>query len=1435
MKNHLKSGWKKGKVIIMAIFLVIIAELVQSNAVEIVRQEGRLSFDTSLSKRSLQLDNVSIKRVGDLRTINPRFIEENLKAEELKEKMEQLRQKSQSNDPVFHLQEHHPQFCKRVMKQRIQLPPHRSSLKQILGDKSEGQLRNLTSKQIRFMRKMDELRGVVENGTTTTTILPPPPPPPSPGGSISGIITGTDGVGIENVKIYVYDSEENSMGVDWSDPEGHYTVGDLSTGDYYVRTWNNQCDISQWYQDAVPWECDPPPVHVDSPSDTPNINFAFEIGGFISGHVAVEPSGEGIEEVIVEVYGNDGSWNYAYTDSNGNYSVCGLATGDYYVYIWSYQCNIDQWYQDAVPWEEDPPPVHVDSPSDTPNINFALEIGGSISGHVTVGPSGEGIEGVGVEVYDNSGNWIGYGWSDAEGRYTVYCLSTGDYYVRTWNDECYLDKWYNDAIPGEDDPPPVHVDFTGDTPNINFALEIGGSISGHVAADSSGEGIEGVGVEVYDNSGNWIGYGGYTDANGDYSVCGLATGDYYVYIWSYQCNIDQWYQDTVPWEEDPPPVHVDSPSDTPNINFALEIGGSISGHVTVDPGGEGIEGVGVEVYDNSGNWMGYGWSDAEGHYTVYCLSTGDYYVQALNDKGYLGKWYNNALNINDATLIHVEDSNNTPNINFALVVGGKIIGTITGCDTNPPLAIQDAQVRVEDWDTGERMGYSWSDVEGHYTTDGLPTGTYRVCVDAYGTGNLSMCGDTPVSVITESTTVHDICLEKGGKIIGTITECNTDPPLAIYHVSVRVEDWDTGERMGYGWSDCEGHFTADGLPTGVYRVCVEAYGTDYVSMCGDTPVTVIKESTTLHDMCLEEGGEITGTITGCNTDPPLAIQAEVRIEDWNTGDWMGYGWSDVEGHYTVGGLPTGSYRVCVEAYGTDYASMCASTPVEVIAESTTVHDMCLEEGGKIIGTITACDTDPPLVIPNAQVSVEDWDTGDYMGYGWSDSEGHYTVDGLPTGTYRVCADVYGTGYASMCGNTPIDVLAASTTLHDMCLEKGASISGTINCDNCDEGRICGAVWDGEPGLSLLLGSICVDVSNPTYTIVGLPLDTELWVGFWWDKDQEYNPGPPDCGDYAGFNENNPITLTDNNKNPDDINVILSEIPCECTSDGDCDDGLFCNGEETCIEGVLIVGSACQLGSSPCPGQSCSEALHCYSPVIPECKSDSECDDGLFCNGSETCISGKCSSGSNPCLPDLTCDEDQDVCVECFNDADCYDGLFCTGVEACVEGVCQPGTDRCSDDGLFCNGVEICDEENNMCHNSGNPCSEPTPVCDEGNDVCTAGEAPLPTILLQPDFCYQSRWFPLPMFMRIEGADTHFDASSTVTFNPENKLLALPLVVNEESILIIGLLMPSWLTGPINSMDVTVTTGSEEAYESLNINPLPFILDEGREMLEGATP
>jgi hypothetical protein len=39
---------------------------------------------------------------------------------------------------------------------------------------------------------------------------------------------------------------------------------------------------------------------------------------------------------------------------------------------------------------------------------------------------------------------------------------------------------------------------------------------------------------------------------------------------------------------------------------------------------------------------------------------------------------------------------------------------------------------------------------------------------------------------------------------------------------------------------------------------------------------------------------------------------------------------------------------------------------------------------------------------------------------------------------------------------------------------------------------------------------------------------------------------------------------------------------QCQTDANCDDGLFCNGVEVCLDGACVVGD-------PCPGQSCDEA------------------------------------------------------------------------------------------------------------------------------------------------------------------------------------------------------------------------------------------------------
>jgi hypothetical protein len=65
-----------------------------------------------------------------------------------------------------------------------------------------------------------------------------------------------------------------------------------------------------------------------------------------------------------------------------------------------------------------------------------------------------------------------------------------------------------------------------------------------------------------------------------------------------------------------------------------------------------------------------------------------------------------------------------------------------------------------------------------------------------------------------------------------------------------------------------------------------------------------------------------------------------------------------------------------------------------------------------------------------------------------------------------------------------------------------------------------------------------------------------------------------------------------------------------------------------------------------------------------CIDDSDCDDGLFCNGMEICSLGSCVPGVSPCFDDEICDEAGDQCVECLNNADCGPNYNCSS-NVCV--------------------------------------------------------------------------------------------------------------------------------------------------------------------------
>ena len=218
---------------------------------------------------------------------------------------------------------------------------------------------------------------------------------------------------------------------------------------------------------------------------------------------------------------------------------------------------------------------------------------------------------------------------------------------------------------------------------------------------------------------------------------------------------------------------------------------------------------------------------------------------------------------------------------------------------------------------------------------------------------------------------------------------------------------------------------------------------------------------------------------------------------------------------------------------------------------------------------------------------------------------------------------------------------------------------------------------------------------------------------------------------------------------------LPAIDPGCSVDADCDDGLWCTGAETCVDEACVAGVAPDCDDEvSCTNDACDEAADACSNE-PD---DAQCDDGLWCNGAETCddVDG-CEAGVSPdcgdafaCTTD-SCDEAADSCAHAPDDGACDDGLFCNGAETCsAESGCEAGvapncgdavgctTDACDEaadacthtpddtvcnDGLFCNGAETCDMAEDCVNGAAVVCDDGVgcteDACDEVTDACVS--------------------------------------------------------------------------------------------------------------------
>lgn len=139
--------------------------------------------------------------------------------------------------------------------------------------------------------------------------------------------------------------------------------------------------------------------------------------------------------------------------------------------------------------------------------------------------------------------------------------------------------------------------------------------------------------------------------------------------------------------------------------------------------------------------------------------------------------------------------------------------------------------------------------------------------------------------------------------------------------------------------------------------------------------------------------------------------------------------------------------------------------------------------------------------------------------------------------------------------------------------------------------------------------------------------------------------------------------------PEGASCLTCHAACDeepgCETDADCDDGLFCNGIESCS----TEGSICVDGEPPCAdNETCDDEL---DQCIPPCDDDADCDDEDLCT-TDACNEGECVNTAVDCENGV-CNPADGICVDCLLDTDCAEDEICVDNVCILDNECPPDT------------------------------------------------------------------------------------------------------------------------------------------------------------------
>jgi hypothetical protein len=334
--------------------------------------------------------------------------------------------------------------------------------------------------------------------------------------------------------------------------------------------------------------------------------------GQIAGMVTRASGGaaiQGIEVCALQTNPEGEGFGCATTNVSGEYTITGLASGQYDVEFISPSESepgyITQYYKGATSYE-DAKAVPVNAPTTTSGIDAALEEGGRITGEVTRASGGALIEG--IEVCASAVGTEGYGCAKTKsnGSYTITGLASGNYDVEFASPfEGGLDfvSQYWEYTHSRSAAREVPVTAPGTVQNIDGKLEEGARIEGRVTDASTGAALAEVLVCASTGSGEVsLGACAVTGLNGEYTISGLASGAYKVGFDGGKNYVIQYYNNKASIAE-AEPVGVVAPGTKSGIDAAMQLVGTAPANST-PPVVSGTPAIGSALLCAPGLWTG---------------------------------------------------------------------------------------------------------------------------------------------------------------------------------------------------------------------------------------------------------------------------------------------------------------------------------------------------------------------------------------------------------------------------------------------------------------------------------------------------------------------------------------------------------------------------------------------------------------------------------------------------------------------------------------------------------------------------------------------------------------------------------------------------------------------------------------------------------------